>query len=225
MGVTFGQARVEDLVNRINALKPDLCLLVGDIDRGGVFASLLGTLELLEPSDRALIRGYAINKFRGDVSLLEPGLRMIEPRLGIPCAGVIPFLHDLARRDEEGYFYIVERKKDLIISGGYNVYPREVEEAAYQFPGVKEAVAFGVPDAYRGEVVKLVVVPQDGVELEARALQDFCHELLAAYKVPRIIEFRHELPKSQVGKVLRRWLREEAAAEEVQGAAPTISEV
>ena len=69
---------------------------------------------------------------------------------------------DLARRDEDGYFYIVERKKDLIISGGYNIYPREVEEVLYQYPGVKEAVALGVPDAYRGETVKVVIVPQDG---------------------------------------------------------------
>jgi len=78
------------------------CLLVGDIDRGGVFASLLGTLELLEPSERALIRGYALNKFRGDISLLRPGLTMIEPRLGIPCAGVVPYLHDLGLDEEDG---------------------------------------------------------------------------------------------------------------------------
>ena len=69
---------------------------------------------------------------------------------------------DLARMDEDGYFYIVERKKDMIISGGYNIYPREVEEVLYQHPGVKEAVALGVPDDYRGELLKVVIVPQDG---------------------------------------------------------------
>ncbi len=120
---------------------------------------------------------------------------------------------DLARWDADGYFYIVERKKDLIISGGYNIYPREVEEALYQFPGVQEAVAFGVPDSYRGEVVKAVIVPQAGVELSAPELRDFCGQQLALYKVPKFIEFRAELPKSQVGKILRRLLREEAAAE------------
>ena len=119
---------------------------------------------------------------------------------------------DLARWDEDGYFYIVERKKDLIISGGYNIYPREVEEALYQFPGVQEAVAFGVPDSYRGEVVKVVIVPQAGVELSAPELRDFCGQQLALYKVPKFIEFRTELPKSQVGKILRRLLREEAVA-------------
>ena len=77
------------------------CLLVGDIDRGGVFASLLGTIELLEPEDRARIRGFAINKFRGDESLLRPGVEMMEQRLGIPCAGVVPFLHDLGLEEED----------------------------------------------------------------------------------------------------------------------------
>ena len=92
-----------DIVNmRMARAANAACLLVGDIDRGGIFASLLGTLELLEPSDRALIRAYVINKFRGDVSLLRPGLAMIEPRLGIPCAGVVPYLHDLGLDEEDG---------------------------------------------------------------------------------------------------------------------------
>src|SRR5208337_3900577 len=95
--------REHDIVNmRMARAANAACLLVGDIDRGGVFASLLGTLELLEPSERALIRGYALNKFRGDISLLRPGLTMIEPRLGIPCAGVVPYLHDLGLDEEDG---------------------------------------------------------------------------------------------------------------------------
>ena len=95
--------REHDIVNmRMAHAANAACLLVGDIDRGGVFASLLGTLELLGPSDRALIRGYAINKFRGDLSLLKPGLEMMEPRLGIPCAGVVPYLHELGLDEEDG---------------------------------------------------------------------------------------------------------------------------
>jgi len=121
---------------------------------------------------------------------------------------------DLARMEADGYFYIVERKKDMIISGGYNIYPREVEEVLYQHPGVKEAVALGWPDAYRGEVVKVVIVPRDGLQLTAGEIQAFCQPQLAAYKVPKLVEFRRELPKSQVGKVLRRVLREEGAAPE-----------
>ena len=115
---------------------------------------------------------------------------------------------DLARMDEDGYFYIVERKKDLIIAGGYKIYPREVEEVLYQHPGVKEAAALGVPHAYRGETVKVVIVPQDGAGLTAADIEAHCRRLLAVYKVPKIIEFRSELPKSAVGKVLRRELKE-----------------
>ena len=120
---------------------------------------------------------------------------------------------DLARMDEDGYFYIVERKKDMIIAGGYKIYPREVEEVLYQHPGVKEAAALGVPDAYRGETVKVVIVPQDGITLTPADIEAHCRRLLAVYKVPKIIEFRSELPKSAVGKVLRRALREAGAGQ------------
>ncbi len=95
--------REHDIVNMRMAHAADAaCLLVGDIDRGGVFASLLGTMELLEPEDRARIRGFVINKFRGDETLLRPGVAMIETRLGVPCLGVVPFLHDLGLDEEDG---------------------------------------------------------------------------------------------------------------------------
>ena len=95
--------RDHDIVNMRMAHAADAaCVLVGDIDRGGVFASLLGTLELLEPPDRARIRGFIVNKFRGDESLLRPGVAMIEKRLGLPCLGVVPFLHDLGLDEEDG---------------------------------------------------------------------------------------------------------------------------
>jgi adenosylcobyric acid synthase len=95
--------RKHDIVNMRMAHAADAeCLLVGDIDRGGVFASLLGTMELLEPEDRARIRGFAINKFRGDLSLLRPGVETMEDRLGIPCAGVVPYLKDVGLEEEDG---------------------------------------------------------------------------------------------------------------------------
>lgn len=95
--------REHDIVNmRVAHAADAACLLVGDIDRGGVFASLLGTMELLEPEDRARIRGFVINKFRGDESLLRPGVAMIEKRLGLPCVGIIPFLRDLGLDEEDG---------------------------------------------------------------------------------------------------------------------------
>jgi len=119
------------------------------------------------------------------------------------------FTGDLARMDDNGYFYIIDRKKDLIINAGFNVYPREVEEVLYQHPGVQEAVAYGLPDPYRGEQVKAVIVPRDGVSLTAEDIVAYCEPRLASYKIPKIVEFRAELPKSMVGKVLRRLLREE----------------
>src|SRR5258706_8352846 len=94
--------RKHDIVNMRMAHAADAaCLLVGDIDRGGVFASMLGTIELLEPEDRARIRGIVINKFRGEISLLTPGVKMIEERLGLPCVGVIPMLRDLGLEEED----------------------------------------------------------------------------------------------------------------------------
>jgi long-chain acyl-CoA synthetase len=127
---------------------------------------------------------------------------------------------DLARMDEDGYFYIVDRKKDLIIASGFNIFPREVEEIIHQHPAVQEVVVFGVPESYRGETVMAVIVPKAGAAVEAAAIMEFCRERLAAYKVPTIIEFRPELPKSLVGKVLRRQLRQEALAARGQEAAP-----
>lgn len=116
---------------------------------------------------------------------------------------------DLAKMDENGYFYIIDRKKDLIISSGFKIFPREVEEVLYQHPKVKEAVVYGHPDSYRGELVKAVIVPQPHENLTAEEVRSYCEDLLAQYKIPRIIEFRPELPKSAVGKVLRRLLRDE----------------
>jgi long-chain acyl-CoA synthetase len=113
---------------------------------------------------------------------------------------------DLARLDEDGFTYIVDRKKDLIIVSGYNVYPREVEEVLLTHPDVREAAAVGVPDAYRGQVVKAVVVPEAGRSPSAEALIEHCRRSLAPYKVPKAIEFRSELPRNTIGKLLRREL-------------------
>jgi long-chain acyl-CoA synthetase len=116
---------------------------------------------------------------------------------------------DIAKMDEDGYFYIVDRKKELIKPGGYQVWPREVEEAISEHPAVLEVGVAGVPDPYRGETVKAWVVLKKGEALTADELKDFCRERLAAFKIPTEIEFRDELPKTTVGKVLRRKLVEE----------------
>lgn len=114
---------------------------------------------------------------------------------------------DLAYMDEEGFFYIVDRKKDMIIAGGFNIYPREVEEVLFEHPDVLEAAVVGIPDPYRGETVKAFVVYKEGKKASEEELDQFCRERLAAYKVPRQYEFRQELPKTMVGKVLRRSLK------------------
>jgi long-chain acyl-CoA synthetase len=115
---------------------------------------------------------------------------------------------DVGYMDEEGYLYIVDRKKDMIICGGFNVYPREIDEVLFEHPKVKEACAVGLPDPYRGETVKAFIVPREGETLTEEEIVAYCKEKLAPYKVPKRIEFARELPKSAIGKVLRRELRE-----------------
>ena len=114
---------------------------------------------------------------------------------------------DIAKMDEEGYFYIVDRKKDMILVSGFNVFPNEIEEVAAMHEGVLEAAAIGVSHEVSGEVVKLFVVKKDPEVSEADIIKH-CKELLTGYKVPKLIEFRDELPKTNVGKILRRELRD-----------------
>lgn len=116
---------------------------------------------------------------------------------------------DIATMDEDGYFYIVDRKKDMIIVAGYNVYPREIDEVLYEHPKVKEAVSVGVPHPTRGEIIKAYIVPKTGEKLTKSEIVSHCRAKLANYKLPRQVEFRDELPKTIVGKVLRRALRAE----------------
>ena len=116
---------------------------------------------------------------------------------------------DLGYMDEQGFFYIVDRKKDVIIAGGFNIYPREVEEILYEHEAVQEVVVVGIPDPYRGETVKAYVVQKPGYTVTNEELNQFVRQSLASYKVPHLYEFRNELPKTIIGKVLRRVLIEE----------------
>lgn len=117
---------------------------------------------------------------------------------------------DIAQMDEDGYFYIIDRKKDMIISEGFNIYPNEIDELVLTHPKVLDAAAVGVPDRLRGEKVILYVVLKEGENALGEEIMGFCKERLAKYKVPKKVEFRKEIPKTPVGKVLRRVLREEA---------------
>jgi long-chain acyl-CoA synthetase len=116
---------------------------------------------------------------------------------------------DIATMDEDGFFFIVDRKKDMIISGGYNIYPRDIEEVFYMHPKVMEATAIGIPHATRGEAVKVFVVLKPGQTATQEEMIAFCGDKLAKYKWPTEIEFRTELPKTNVGKILKKTLREE----------------
>jgi len=111
---------------------------------------------------------------------------------------------DIAKLDADGYVWIVDRKKDMIIAGGYNVYPRDIEEVLFQHPKILEACVKGISDPYRGETVKAYVVIREGGQMSEAEVIDWCKQKLAAYKVPKLVEFQDELPKSAVGKILRK---------------------
>ena len=116
---------------------------------------------------------------------------------------------DIGVVDERGYFKIVDRKKDMILVSGFNVYPNEVEDVVTQMPGILECAAVGIADAKAGEAVKLVIVRKDPAVTEAD-VRAYCEANLTGYKRPKIVEFRNDLPKTPVGKILRRELRDKA---------------
>lgn len=119
------------------------------------------------------------------------------------------FTGDIARADEEGFTYIVDRKKDMVIAGGFNIYPRDIEEVLYTHSKIMEAAVAGINDPYRGETLKAYIVLKEGESMTEEEVKEHCKANLAPYKVPKLVEFRDELPKTMIGKVLRRMLREE----------------
>ena len=125
---------------------------------------------------------------------------------GYLCTG------DVAKMDEDGYFYIVDRIKDMIISGGYNVYPRDIDEVLFEHPKILEACCIGIPHPKRGEAVKAFVILKEGQTMSEKEVIEYCDTKLAKYKLPVAVEFREELPKSNVGKILRKDLRAQEEA-------------
>lgn len=115
---------------------------------------------------------------------------------------------DLAMQDEDGYFYIVGRKKEMVITGGFNIYPQEIEGVLYQHPYVKEAAVAGIPDPEKGEIVKAYIVPKEEYSIDVEELKGFCYRNLTPYKVPKQFELRESLPRNTVGKILKRKLIE-----------------
>jgi long-chain acyl-CoA synthetase len=150
-----------------------------------------------EPGE-LLMRGPQIMK--GYLNKVEETQKTLT-RDGFLCTG------DVARMDEQGYFYIVDRIKDMIISGGYNVYPRDIDEVLFEHPKILEACCIGTPHQKRGEAIKAFVVLKEGETMTQKEVIDYCAGKLARYKLPTEVEFRKELPKSNVGKILRKDLR------------------
>ena len=118
---------------------------------------------------------------------------------------------DVARRDTEGYLYIVDRKKDMVISGGLNIYPREIEEVLHHHPSIREAAVIGVPDERWGERLRAFVVTRPDTSLDLAELEAFCRDRLSSYKVPRELRIVDELPRNAAGKVLKHELRRDQA--------------
>ncbi len=123
---------------------------------------------------------------------------------------------DIARADEEGYVFIVDRKKDMVIAGGLNIYPRAAEEVLYAHPKIMEATVAGINDPYCSETLKAYIVLKEGEMMTEAEVIEHCKTNLASYKVPKLIEFRTELPKTMIGKVMRRMLWEEGETKNKQ---------
>ncbi len=123
---------------------------------------------------------------------------------------------DLAMMDDDGYFYIVGRKKEMIIVGGFNIYPQEIEGVLYEYPDIQEAAVVGIPHEEHGELVKAYVVPKAGAELDLDELKGYCYSKLTPYKVPKVFEIREKLPRNTVGKLLKRLLVKEEMEKEAK---------
>ena len=172
---------------------PDTEYKIMDLDRG-IHEQLVGELGELVLRGPQVMSGYWKKPEETENALRDGWL----------------YTGDIARRDEEGYVYIVDRKKDLIIAGGYNIYPREIDEVLCEHPKIIDAAVVGIPDPYRGETVKAYIVLKPGESLTAEEVIRYCKTKVAAYKVPKQIEFREYLPKTTVGKIARKELRKEA---------------
>lgn len=178
----------------------------------------VGSIGIPIPSTEAKIVDAATGKQElpiGEVGeLIIKGPQIMKGYLNLPeetkeaIRGGWLYTGDLAKMDEDGFFYIVGRKKDLIIVSGYNVYPIEVENVLYTHPAILEAAVIGVPDEYQGESIKAIVVLKENRFVTEEELIQYCREQLAAYKVPRSVNFVESLPKTTVGKILKRKLKE-----------------
>jgi long-chain acyl-CoA synthetase len=168
-------------------------------------------IAIMDPDDQQLPAGE-----HGEICIRGPNVMLGYHGMPEETAKVLRggWLHtgDVGYLDEDGYLFIVDRVKDMIIRGGFNIYPHDVEAVLAQHPAVAESAVVGVPDPVYGEQVEAFVIRRFGVEATEDELMEFCRERLAKYKTPSRITFVPDLPKSQVGKILKRVLREQATA-------------
>ncbi len=223
---------VELLKSALQKLKCGFAQMYGQTESGPIITALLPEDHVLEGSERQIeklasagkpVLNYevkVVDEQGSDVPVGEVGEIIGRSEAMMKRYWRLPkeskeklkdgWLHtgDLGKLDEDGYVYIVDRKHDMIISGGVNIYPREVEEVLYQHPSVLEASVIGIPHDYWGEAVKAVIVLKEGATASEEDIVKFCGEHLASYKKPKSVEFWKELPKSPQGKILKRSIRE-----------------
>jgi long-chain acyl-CoA synthetase len=206
--VTHGNPAYGDCrIGTIGLPWPDTEVKIVDVDTG---EQVLGVGQVGELCVRGpqVMTGYW-NMPSETANTLRP-----DPQGGGPWL----YTGDIAVMDEDGYFQIVDRKKDMILgAGGYNIYPREIEDVFYEHPKVLEAAAVGVPASEKGERIKAFIVLKEGQTATEEEMIEFCRENLAPYKVPKYVEFRAQLPKTLVGKILRRELAKQEAEEQAEG--------
>ena len=209
LGISFGEGWGMSETTAVGVLNPVLGHKPGSI--GVPIIDTEVRLVNLEDGQKEVPKG-----FPGEIIIKGP--TVMQEYWNNPEETAIQFRNgwlytgDIAQYDKDGYLYIIDRKKDMIIAGGFNIYPREVDEILYQHSKISEAVTVGIPDSYRGETVKVVITLKPGEMLSEKELIDFCKSKLAPYKVPKVVEFRDSIPKSAVGKILRKILRDEHIA-------------
>jgi long-chain acyl-CoA synthetase len=205
--VTHGNpAYGESRIGTIGLPWPDTEVKIVDAESGDKVLGVGGVGELC-------IRGPQVMKGYWNLPTETANALRPDPEGGDPWL----FTGDLAVMDKDGYFQIVDRKKDMILgAGGYNIYPREIEDVLYEHPKVLEAGAVGVPEPDKGERVKVYIALKPGETATEQEIIDFCRDNLAPYKVPKFVEFRPELPKTLVGKILRRELVTHEAEEDAE---------
>jgi acyl-CoA synthetase (AMP-forming)/AMP-acid ligase II len=225
---------VELLKKAMKRFKCQFCQLYGQTETGPCTTALRPEDHMLEGSEAQMARLASagrpivdyelriVNEDGNDVATGEVGEIIVRSEAmtigywGLPeeTAKTIQegwlYTGDFGKFDDERYVYIVDRKHDMIISGGKNIYPREIEEVIYTHEAVLEAAVIGVPDDYWGESVKAFVVLKNGMKVTEDEIINLCKENIANYKKPRSVEFMHELPKSPTGKILKRVIREKS---------------